>query len=102
VIPTVEVEEARQHLSELLRKVREEGTAVVVEHGGVPQAVLIPVAEYVGLPATGPDALGTWLDRVDLLRAQLRQELNGRRLPPAEELIDGGRNERDDHLAGLR
>lgn len=102
MIPTVDVEEASQHLGELLRKVKEEGTAVVVERGGEPQAVLGPVPEHVGLPATGSDRLGAWLDRVDLLRKQLRKELNGRRLPPAEELIDGGRDERDDHLAGLR
>ena len=93
--------EARVRFGALVRSVAGGDGPVVVERGGRPQMVALPAAEYERLAAAA-DPLAAWLDRVDRLRDRIRQELNGQELPPMEELIDGGRSERDDRNAGLR
>jgi len=93
--------EARVRFGALVSLVSAGDGPVVVKRGGRPEMVALPATEYARLAAAA-DPLAAWLDRVDRLREQMRQELNGRALPPIEELIDGGRSERDDRLAGLR
>ena len=93
--------EARVRFGSLVRLVADGGGPVVVERDGTPEMVVLPAADYARMAAAA-DPLRTWLDRVDRLRERIRDELGGRALPPAEDLIRGGRDERDDHLAGLR
>lgn len=92
--------EARVRFGALIRMVVGGGGPVLVQKDGGPKVVALPVAEHERLVAAA-DPLATWLERVDLLRERVKRELDGRALPPAEALIDGGRDERDDHLTGL-
>lgn len=92
---------ARVRFGALLRRVAS-GDAVVVERGGEPTVVALPVSDYARLAAAA-DPLGAWLERVDSVRGRIRDELDGRPLPPVEELIREGRDGPDDHLlADLR
>ena len=43
--------EARRHFGELLRRVIEDQTPVIVERGGKPHVVFLPLAEYERLRA---------------------------------------------------
>jgi prevent-host-death family protein len=87
--------EARIHFGELMRRVVERDESVIVERGGKPEVVIISIAEYERLRATGPD---NWLERVDKVRERIRQELGGRILPSPEEVIREMREERDAQL----
>lgn len=91
---------ARVHFGELLRRVHENNETVFVERGGETQAVVLPVAEYDRL-RRGADR-EEWEILLDHARAQIRADLNGRRLPPADETIGALREERDAQLLGLR
>jgi prevent-host-death family protein len=92
--------EARVHFGALLRRVTEKGETVVVERGGVPQAVVIGLPEYERLVAKS--AGGRWKDKVSAARARVSEELQGRELPAPEEIIQESRNERDEQHDCLR
>ncbi len=87
--------EARVHFGELMRRVVERDESVIVERGGKPEVVILSIAEYKRLRKQNHD---DWLERVDRLREQIRQELSGRTLPPPEEIIREMREERDAQL----
>lgn len=91
--------EARVRFGALVRRVAS-GEAVLVARDGRPTMVALPISDYARMAAAA-DPLGAWLARVDVIRERIRGELAGRSLPPVEDLIRGGRDERDDHLAGL-
>lgn len=97
---TFSATKARVHFGELLRRVHEENETVFVERGGEAQAVVLPVAEYERLRRG--DHREDWEVLVDEARAMIRADLNGRRLPPADETIRAMREERDAQLLGLR
>lgn len=97
---TISQTEARIHFDELLQRVIEEQTPVVVERDGEPQVVVLPVAEYERL-RDGQEQ-EDWEDLVDQARALVRADLGRQRLPPAEEIIRAMREERDAQLLDLR
>jgi prevent-host-death family protein len=92
---TVSATEARIHFGELMRRVVERGEPVIVERGGKPEVVVVSIAEYERLRA---NKNGDWLQRVDEVREQIRQELGDRTLPPPEDIIREMREERDAQL----
>jgi prevent-host-death family protein len=98
---TLSATEARVHFGELLRRVAEEQEIVVVERGGKPQAVVLPVAEYERLLAARQEPEDWWV-LVERAREQARNELGDRELPSPDEIIRQMREERDEQLVGLR
>jgi len=93
--------EARIHFGELLRAVTERGEVVLVERAGQPQAAVLSIGEYRRLQedqSRGAD----WRELLRLARLRVKAELEGRALPPAEDVIRAMREERDGQLLGLR
>lgn len=96
----VSATEARVHFGEILRRVGEKGETVLVEKGGRLQAVMMGAAEYERLLArTEP---GAWREKALRARELVRAEGAGAPWPVAEEMVRTGREERDEHLDGLR
>lgn len=95
----VSATEARVRFGELMRRVTERGEIVVVERGGQPQVVVLSVDEYERLSAGRRE---DWKELARRAREGIRDELNGRELPPPEEVIRQGREDRDERLLGLR
>lgn len=93
--------EARVRFGALVRSIAAGEGPIVVERDGRPEMVAVAVAQHERLAAAA-DPLAAWLDRVDRLRERILGELGGQALPPAQDLVGGGRDERDDDLAGLR
>jgi prevent-host-death family protein len=71
--------DARVHFGDLLRRVTEQGETVVVERGGVPQVVVIALAEYRRMMAR--QAGLAWRDTMSVVRERVRQELAGAEIP---------------------
>lgn len=99
--------EALARFPEVLQRVIETGEAVVVERNGEAQVAIVPVADYAAWSdevdldhsVSEPDlSLSTWLSEADRVRELIRRELGDRPLPDIDELIDGGRDERDDAI----
>jgi prevent-host-death family protein len=95
----VNATEARVHFGDLLRRVKE-GDTVVVERGGVPQAVVIGLPQYQRL-STGNQA-GAWRRLAQTAREQARGELRGKQVPLPEDMLDESREERDEQFPHLR
>ena len=96
---TVSATEARVRFGELMRRVVDERTAIVVERGGKPLVVVLPVEEYERLCAGQPEQ-EDWWERVERARAEVARSLNGRPLPNIEDLIHEMREERDAQILG--
>lgn len=92
--------EARVHFGEILRRVGEKGETVLVEKGGRLQAVVMGPAEYERLLARSRP--GAWREKALRARRLVRAEAAVSPVQPAEEMIRTGREERDEHLNGLR
>jgi prevent-host-death family protein len=97
----VSATEARVHFGDLMRRVVEGREAVIVERAGKPEVVVLSVAEYERLLA-GQREQPDWKARLREVHEQIRAELGGRTLPPAEEIIREMREERDAQLLDLR
>jgi prevent-host-death family protein len=97
---TISATEARVHFGEVMRRATEERQPIYVEKSGKPQVVVLAVEEYELLTAQqhSPD----WETQLDALHKQIKQELGDRRLPPAQEIIQQMREERDEQLRNLR
>lgn len=93
--------EARINFGELIRGVAERQDTVIVERGGKPQVVVLSIAEYERLRAAEKGG-GNWKASVQRSREQMQRVLNGRPLPPPEEVIRQMREERNEHFLGLR
>jgi prevent-host-death family protein len=93
--------EARVHLGDVLRAVAERGETVFVERSGKPQAVILSVDEYKRLQACSGDREEDLWDRIDRARERFAEITKGKHIPDADELIDGGRDERDDAVLGI-
>ncbi len=98
---SVSATEARVHFGELLRKVVTTQQSVVVERGGEPQVVMVPVAEYERMSGAG-GAREAWAAQVAHVHALIRKESRGRKMLPAEQLINEGRDERDATFVAVR
>lgn len=93
--------EARIHLGDILRAVAERGETVFVERSGKPQAVILSVDEYKRLQACSGDRQDDLWDRIDRARERFAELTEGKHIPDAVDLINGGREERDDAVAGI-
>jgi prevent-host-death family protein len=97
---SVSATEARIHFGDLLQRVANGGEPVIVERGGVPQAVVLSIAEYERLSACA--APTGWRDRARAARDLVRVELGTTEIPRSEDVIRALREERDRQLDGLR
>lgn len=98
---TISATEARIHFGELLRRVVEDDETVIVERSGEPQVVVISVDAYKRLGQTDDDP--DWRKRLRRAHELIRRDLDGRELPPVEEIIRQMREERDEQiLAAVR
>lgn len=91
--------EARIHFGELIRKVKEENQPYVVERSGEAYVVVLSAEEYERLTLVG--AGRDWDYPMQLAaesRRRVRQELQGRLLPPIDETVREMRDERDAQL----
>jgi prevent-host-death family protein len=95
----VSATEARVHFGEIMRRVVETGTPVVVERDGKAQVVVLSVEAYDHLRSGAKPK--DWRTLLKQSHDQIRAELNGRVLPPPEEIIRQMREERDAYLADL-
>jgi prevent-host-death family protein len=98
---SVSATEARVHFGELLRRVVTTNQPVVVERSGEPQVVMMAVDEYKRLTGVG-GAGAAWEAQVGHVHALIRKDMRGRKMPPAEQLIQEGREERDATFFALR
>lgn len=109
---TVDATEAGAGVEELMRRVVEERTPVVVERGGEPQVVVLPVAEYERMggrleaaedATTADSEREDWWELARRSRERIHRERDGRPMPPIEDIIHEMREERDAQLlANLR
>jgi len=93
--------DARIRFGEVMRWVVERQKPIIVERGGKPHIVLLPVEEYERLRA-GQQERDDWRDLVQQARAQIRTEMGERDLPPPEEIVRQMREERDAQLVAVR
>ncbi len=95
--------EARIHFGELMRRVVNNQEPVIVERGGKPQVVIISVTEYEQWKAERQRSNAqSALELAAQSRARIAARLGNRSLPPADEIIRTGREERGEQLTGLR
>jgi len=94
---TISATEARVHFGQLMRRVVENGEAVFVERSGKPQVVVISVAEYERLTEGRPET-EDWWTLVEESREAIQRGLNGRPMPPIEDIIHEMREERDTQI----
>ena len=96
----VSATEARIHFGELMRQVVENQEPIIVERGGKSHVVVLSVDEYERL-LRGQQQQEDWRELVVQARAQIRDELGERELPPSEEILRQIREERDAQLLAL-
>jgi prevent-host-death family protein len=94
---TVTATQARSRLGHLTTWVCETGEPVLIRRRGMAQAVLVSVERYRRLAADQPED-GDWRTLVQQARDTIRAELGGKELPAAEDIIQAGRQARDDTL----
>lgn len=93
--------QARVSFGELMRRVVSDDEPVVVERAGSPQVVVISNSRYEALLSSAAQAPGlAALDRAEALARRIRLR-RATPLPPAEEVLQEVREERDGEL-GLR
>jgi prevent-host-death family protein len=97
---SVSATEARVHFGDLLQRLTQDEDVVVVERGGIPQAVVLSIGEYERL-LSRHDATG-WRDQARAARDLVRAELGTRPIPLPEDVISAARADRDQELGGLR
>jgi prevent-host-death family protein len=103
MVHSVSATEARVRFGELLRRVVEDRETIVVERGGEPQVVVLPIAEYLSLRSVGQPA--DW--RAALMTAvsvgeKIACRQAGRSVTPSEEVLAQVREDRDEQLVDLR
>lgn len=101
---TMSATAARRHFGQLMRDIVEHDETIIVERVGTPRLAIMSIAEYERLRAGQRETMSTnWLARADRMRERIQHELNGRVLPPADEVIREMREERDEQIvAALR
>jgi len=97
---TVSATQARVRFGEMIQRVVNDQETIIVERSGEPQVVLISLTRYERLKSAELTQ-GDWRETVSRAREQIGRELNGRELPPAEEIIRQMREERDAQLLDL-
>ncbi len=92
--------EARVRFGDLLRRVAEQEDTVVVERGGVPQVVVISMAEYQRLSAKRLP--GGWRRLARRAHDEAMKQLEGKPAHRPEDVLGQARKERDARLNDLR
>ncbi len=91
--------EARIHFGALMRRAVEGRETILVERDGKPCVVLMSYDEYERLRAMGRRP--SWeetLEQLARIGAEIRAHRGGKPLPPPDEIIRQGREERDRQL----
>jgi prevent-host-death family protein len=91
--------EARIHFGEVMRQVSESGRPIIVERSGKSYVVVLSVEEYERLQKGQQQ--DDWHELVRQARAQIQADLQGRDLPPSEDILHQVREERDEQLLAL-
>ncbi len=89
--------EARVHFGEVMRRATEQQQPVIVERDGKPAVVILSIAAYERLLAAQQEP-PAWRVLVERARERIHADLGDRRLPPADEIVRQGREERDGHV----
>jgi prevent-host-death family protein len=92
--------EARIRFGELMRRAVESDEPIVVERGGKSHVVVLSVDAYERLLAG--QQTEDWKDLVRQARDEIVTDLDGRELPPPEEILKQMREGRDEQLLALR
>ena len=88
---TVSATEARIHFGELMRQATETHEPIIVERDGKSHIVILSIAAYERLlKGHRPE---NWRELVKRTHAQVRAELDGRALPPPEDVLRQAREE---------
>ena len=93
--------DVRIRFGEVMRWVVERRKPIIVERGGKPHVVVLPVEEYERLRA-GQRERDDWRDLVRRARAQIQTDLGERELLPPEEIVRQMREERSAELVDMR
>jgi prevent-host-death family protein len=96
----VSATEARIRFGELMRRAVESHEAIIVERGGKSHVVVLSVEEYERL--LNRQRRGDWKGLVQQARARIQADLDGRTLPPPEEILEQAREGRDEQLVAMR
>ncbi len=96
----VSATEARIRFGELMRRAVESREPIIVERGGKSHVVVLSVDEYERLLKRQQQ--GDWRELVRRARAQVQADLDGRKLPLPEEILQQLREGRDEQPLALR
>ncbi len=96
----VSATEARIRFGELMRQAVNSHEPIIVERGGQSHVVVLSVEEYERL--VRGQQREDWRALVRQAWAQIQADLEGRDLPPPEEILAQIREERDEQLLALR
>ena len=91
---TISATNARIHFGDVIRRAKL--GPVIVERSGKAEVVVISKSEYDQLTQNAPKE--DWQEKLAKFHEKLREELGDRTLPPPEEMIRKGREERDKEL----
>jgi prevent-host-death family protein len=94
---TITATEARVHFGELMRQIADSGETIIVERGGKPVVAVLSIDDYRRLQCDAGER-DRARERLREFHEELRKELAGRTLPPAEDVIREGRDERDEQI----
>ncbi len=97
----VSATEARIRFGELMRRAVDSHEPIIVERAGQSHVVVLSVEEYERL-LRNQQKRDDWQDLVRQAREQIQADLDGRDLPPPEEILAQIREERDEQLLALR
>ncbi len=87
------------HLDEWVQQADETKEPIVIERKNRPKLFLLSEETYFRLSQPAPYKI-PW-DMIDQTRQLINDHLDGRELPPPEEIIRQTREERDEQLTGL-
>lgn len=90
--------QARIHFGEVMQAAQRD--PVIVERDGVPQVVILSKQKYDELMQAAPTQ--SWRELVQETHRHVREDLAGRSLPPAEEILRQIRDERNEQVDDLR
>jgi prevent-host-death family protein len=96
----VSATEARIRFGEVMREAVESGEPVIVEREGTPHVVVLSMGEYQRLLRV-QQPHEDWRTLVNQARARVQADLEGRELPPTEDVLRQIREERDAQLMAL-
>jgi prevent-host-death family protein len=94
----VSATEARVHFGEIMQDAMRHQEPIIVEKAGKPQVVILAYNLYQQLVAPNEE---DWRTLLAAGHVMVHQDLQGRTLPSAQEIIENARRARDEELADL-